>query len=203
MNFKSLLTQLDQLNEATDRSEPGKVKHTAEPGGYGRKDDEDEEGNKVKDTTAEKKGRGRPAKATQSSGEDKKYDFSAFGVKAGKDVKLPKYDKKKTKKHSIKEYLDQMYEPLNEGGYTTAPMPGAVAVKDTAGKVVATAKNPAAAAAFQKGDITLGNPDEMKEDSSDAASDKREALAKQFMTLVLISTKMMDTVKTLHKNKQC
>lgn len=183
MNFKSLLTQLDQLNEATDRSEPGKVKHTAEPGGYGRKDDEDEEGNKVKDTTAEKKGRGRPAKATQSSGEDKKYDFSAFGVKAGKDVKLPKYDKKKTKKHSIKEYLDQMYEPLNEGGYTTAPMPGAVAVKDTAGKVVATAKNPAAAAAFQKGDITLGNPDEMKEDSSDAASDKREALAKQIYDL--------------------
>ena len=43
MDFKSLLSQLDQLNEATDRSEPGKVKHSADPGGYGRKDDEDEE----------------------------------------------------------------------------------------------------------------------------------------------------------------
>ena len=37
MDFKSLLSQLDQLNEATDRSEPGKVKHSADPGGYGRK----------------------------------------------------------------------------------------------------------------------------------------------------------------------
>jgi len=163
MNFKSLLSQLDQLNEATTKTKTG-LKHTAEPGGYGRKDDEDEDGNKIKDKSAEKKGKGRPKKATSTSGEDKKYDFSAFGVTKGKDVKLPKYDKKKTKKHSIKEYLDQMYAPLNEGGYTTAPMPGAVAVKDTAGKVVATAKNPAAAAAFQKGDITLGNPDEMNEE---------------------------------------
>jgi len=163
MDFKSLLSQLDQLNEATTKTKTG-LKHTAEPGGYGRKDDEDEDGNKIKDKSAEKKGKGRPKKATSASGEDKKYDFSAFGVTKGKDVKLPKYDKKKTKKHSIKEYLDQMYAPLNEGGYTTAPMPGAVAVKDTAGKVVATAKNPAAAAAFQKGDITLGNPEEMHEE---------------------------------------
>ena len=162
MDFKSLLSQLDQLNEATDRSEPGKVKHSADPGGYGRKDDEDEDGNKIKDTSTEKRGKGRPKKATQTSGEDKKYDFSAFGVKAGKDVKLPKYDKKKTTKHSLKEYFDQLESALNEEGYTTAPMPGAVAVKDGTGKVVATAKNPQAAAAFQKGDITLGG-EEMQE----------------------------------------
>jgi hypothetical protein len=163
MDFKSLLSQLDQLNEATDRSEPGKVKHTAEPGGYGRKDDEDDEGKKVKDTSAEKKGRGRPKKATQSSGEDKKYDFSAFGVKSGKDVKLPKHDKKKTIKHSLKEYLDQLDKALNEE-YTTAPMPGAVQVKDASGKVVATAKSPQAAEMFKKGDVTLGNPEEMHEE---------------------------------------
>ena len=162
MDFKSLLSQLDQLNEATDRSEPGKVKHTADPGGYGRKDDEDEEGNKVKTEPTEKRGKGRPKKATQTSGEDKKYDFSAFGVKAGKDIKLPKYDKKKTTKHSLKEYFDQLESALNEEGYSTAPMPGAVAVKDATGKVVATAKNPAAAAAFEKGDITIGG-EEMKE----------------------------------------
>ena len=47
MDFKSLLAQLDQLNEATEKTKTG-LKHTAEPGGYGRKDDEDEEGNKVK-----------------------------------------------------------------------------------------------------------------------------------------------------------
>ena len=42
MDFKSLLSQLDQLNEATTKTKTG-VKHTAEPGGYGRKDDEDDE----------------------------------------------------------------------------------------------------------------------------------------------------------------
>jgi hypothetical protein len=113
MDFKSLISQLDQLSEATEKTKTG-IKHTAEPGGYGRKDDEDEEGNKIKATSTEKKGRGRPKKATSTSGEDKKYDFSAFGVKTGKDVKLPKYDKKKTTKHSLKEYLDQLESALNE-----------------------------------------------------------------------------------------
>jgi len=113
MDFKSILSQLDQLNEATEKTKTG-LKHTAEPGGYGRKDDEDEEGNKVKPASTEKKGRGRPKKATQTSGEDKKYDFSAFGVKSGKDVKLPKWDKSKTQKHSLKEYFDQLESALNE-----------------------------------------------------------------------------------------
>jgi hypothetical protein len=113
MDFKSLLSQLDQLNEATTKTKTG-IKHTAEPGGYGRKDDEDDEGKKVKAKDTEKKGRGRPKKATQSSGEDKKYDFSAFGVKTGKDVKLPKYDKKKTTKHSLKEYLDSVHKSIVE-----------------------------------------------------------------------------------------
>jgi hypothetical protein len=95
MNLKDMLAKMSQLSEATDRSEPGKVKHSAEPGGYGRKDDEDDEGNKVK-SDAPKKGKGRPKKDADASGETKKYDFSAFGVKSGKDVKLPKYDKKKS-----------------------------------------------------------------------------------------------------------
>jgi hypothetical protein len=111
MDFKSLLSQLDQLNEATTKTKTG-LKHTAEPGGYGRKDDEDEEGNKVKAASTEKRGKGRPKKATQSSGEDKKYDFSAFGVTKGKDVKLPKHDKKKTTKHSLKEYFDAIDQEM-------------------------------------------------------------------------------------------
>ena len=177
MDFKSLLSQLTQLNEATEKTKTG-LKHTAEPGGYGRKDDEDEEGNKVKPVSTEKRGKGRPKKATSTSGEDKKYDFSAFGVKAGKDVKLPKYDKKKTTKHSLKEYFDQLDKALNEEGYSTAPMPGAVAVKDATGKVVATAKNPQAAAAFEKGDITIGGGEELKELSPgtiQSAAAKRDA----------------------------
>jgi len=165
MDFKSLISQLDQLNEATEKTKTG-LKHTAEPGGYGRKDDEDEEGNKIKDKTAEKKGKGRPKKATSTSGEDKKYDFSAFGVTKGKDVKLPKYDKKKTKKHSIKEYLDQMYAPLNEMGITVKPMPGASQIIGADGKPMGTADAATAnmiKQASEKGTLKFGGDEEMKE----------------------------------------
>ena len=89
-----LMNKMTQLSEAKEKTKTG-LKHTAEPGGYGRKDDEDDEGHKVK-ADAVKKGKGRPKKDADDSGETKKYDFSAFGVKSGKDVKLPKHDKKKT-----------------------------------------------------------------------------------------------------------
>ena len=264
MNMLDLMNKMTQLSEAKEKTKTG-LKHTAEPGGYGRKDDEDDEGNKVK-STAVKKGKGRPKKDADDSGETKKYDFSAFGVKSGKDVKLPKHDKKKTtvvkgksqshaankaddgtdpgepakKKKGLKEYFDSLDKALNENeissnrianmnkpnqefhgknphfargtevkdigktvdasgkpisalatkvtpkfnkpgqvqriargsfnspveesDYTTAPMPGAVQVKDATGKVVATAKSPQAAEMFKKGDVTLGNPEEMHEE---------------------------------------
>jgi len=190
-----LMNKMTQLSEAKEKTKTG-LKHTAEPGGYGRKDDEDDEGHKVK-ADAVKKGKGRPKKDADDSGETKKYDFSAFGVKSGKDVKLPKHDKKKTtvvkgksqshadnkkddgtdpetkdKKKSLKEYFDALDRAImNEDGYTTAPMPGAVQVKDASGKVVATAKNPQAAAAFKNGDVTLGNPEEMNEGDGGAIGD--------------------------------
>ena len=94
MNMLDLMNKMTQLSEAKEKTKTG-LKHTAEPGGYGRKDDEDDEGHKVK-ADAVKKGKGRPKKDADDSGETKKYDFSAFGVKSGKDVKLPKHDKKKT-----------------------------------------------------------------------------------------------------------
>ena len=94
MNMLDLMNKMTQLSEAKEKTKTG-LKHTAEPGGYGRKDDEDDEGHKVK-AAAVKKGKGRPKKDADDSGETKKYDFSAFGVKSGKDVKLPKHDKKKT-----------------------------------------------------------------------------------------------------------
>jgi hypothetical protein len=180
MNFKSLLSQLDQLNEATEKTKTG-LKHTAEPGGYGRKDDEDEDGNKIKDKTAEKKGKGRPKKATSTSGEDKKYDFSAFGVTKGKDVKLPKHDKKKTKKHSIKEYLDKLYEPLNEMGITIKPMPGASQIIGADGKPMGTADAATAntiKTASEKGTLKLGGDEQVNELSPStvqSAAAKRDA----------------------------
>ena len=176
MNLKDMLAKMSQLSEATEKTKTG-VKHTAEPGGYGRKDDEDDEGKKVK-SDAPKKGRGRPKKDADETGEVKKYDFSAFGVKHGKDVKLPAHDKKKTTKHSLKDWIETIDQNMiAEGGYTTAPMPGAVAVKDASGKVIATAKNPQAAQAFEKGDITIGSGEQMAE-GGDEYSAKRAAAGK-------------------------
>lgn len=183
MDFKSLLSQLDQLNEATEKTKTG-LKHTAEPGGYGRKDDEDEEGNKVKAASTEKRGKGRPKKATQTSGEDKKYDFSAFGVKAGKDVKLPKYDKKKTTKHSLKEYFDQLEEALNEAEQVTiAPAQQNTQVIKQGTKTLGTVTNPQLAAQIKqsigKGEMSLAGDklgeDEMDESTGDYSAKKARA----------------------------
>jgi hypothetical protein len=161
-----LMNKMTQLSEAKEKTKTG-LKHTAEPGGYGRKDDEDDEGHKVK-ADAVKKGKGRPKKDADDSGETKKYDFSAFGVKSGKDVKLPKHDKKKTtvikgksqshadnkkddgtdpegdktkaKKKSLKEYFDLLDKAImNEDGITVKPMPGASQIIGPDGKPMGTA----------------------------------------------------------------
>lgn len=104
MNMLDLMNKLTQLSEATKDTGKGKI-HTADPGGYGRKEDEDEAGEDGKKKKAKPadapRGRGRPKKDADSSGEVKKYDFTAFGAPAkGKDVKLPKWDKSKTSKHT-------------------------------------------------------------------------------------------------------
>jgi hypothetical protein len=122
MDFKSLLAQLDQLNEAeTKTTDTGRI-HKGDYGtSHGKEDVRDQYGHKIgkvnKDVQAKKeepkKGRGRPTKASQASGEDKKYDFTALSGDK-KDVKLKPYDKKKTTKHSIKEYIDQLESALNE-----------------------------------------------------------------------------------------
>lgn len=110
MNFKEMLEKISHLSEATKEKDGGRV-HTADPGGYGRKFDTDEEGDEKKADKKEpaaKRGRGRPKKGSDDSGEVKKYDFSAFGVKSGKDVKLPKYDKSKTTKHTLKDWIEKV-----------------------------------------------------------------------------------------------
>ena len=188
MDFRTLLQSMYTISEATDRSEPGKVKHTADPGGYGRKDDEDEEGKQVKPVSTEKRGKGRPKKATQTSGEDKKYDFSAFGVKSGKDVKLPKYDKKKTVKHSLKDWIDSAEEALNEDGVTIKPMPGASQIIGADGETMGTADAATANTikqASEKGTLNLGGGDEqMNEKSNAPAADKGKYAGKSKSELI-------------------
>jgi hypothetical protein len=107
MDFRSILKSLGQLSEATKETGKGRI-HTAEPGGYGRKDDEDEEGNKVKPASTEKKGRGRPKKATQSSGEDKTYDTKSIGDVFGGGKKPKKEIGKVSKKHSLKDWIEHI-----------------------------------------------------------------------------------------------
>ena len=109
---------MSTLSEATKETPTGKI-HTADPGGYGRKDDEetDDDGNskKVKPaSTGEKRGKGRPPKAGPTGS---KPDWSAFGA-TGKDIKLPKWDKKKTTKHSLKDWIEHTETALNEGEST-------------------------------------------------------------------------------------
>jgi hypothetical protein len=97
------------MGEAT-REIPGGRRHTSEPGGYGRKDDEDAP--KVQT----QRGRGRPKKnADSETGQVMKPDFSAFGV-TGKDVKLPKHKGAVTKHKMVGENVagaaQQIYDEL-------------------------------------------------------------------------------------------
>jgi hypothetical protein len=177
MDFKSLLSHLDQLNEATKETGKGRV-HTAEPGGYGRKDDEDEEGKKVQQST-EKRGRGRPKKVDAKSGEDKKYDFSAFGVKPGKDIKLPKYDKSKTTKHTLKDWIEQIdraesSEVLSEAEQVQImPAKSDTHVIKQGSKTLGTVTNPQLAQQIKqsigKGEMTIAG-DELGETSYSATA---------------------------------
>lgn len=179
MDFKSLLSSLDQLSEATEKTKTG-LKHTAEPGGYGRKDDEDEEGNKVKQD-APKRGRGRPKKDADETGEVKKYDFSAFGVKSGKDVKLPAYDKKKTTKHSLKDWIETVDQNMLAEGEQIEIKPASATktqVIQQGNKTLGTVNNPQLAQQIKqsigKGEMSLNpNNEEMAEDGSYSAKAAR------------------------------
>ncbi len=165
MDFKSLLSSLDQLSEATEKTKTG-IKHTADAGGYGRKDDEDDEGKKVK-ADAPKKGRGRPKKDADETGEVKKYDFSAFGA-TGKDVKLKPWDKSKTTKHSLKEYFDDLDKALNEAEQIEIKPASQTQTQviQQGNKTLGTVNNPQLAAQIKqsigKGEMSLGG-DELGE----------------------------------------
>lgn len=104
--------------EATEKTKTG-LKHKADAGGYGRKDDEedtDDDGKKIKKVAKDepKKGRGRPKKTDNASGEDKKFDFSALSKTSGsKAPKSDKWDKKKTTTHKIATKADR--EEIDEG----------------------------------------------------------------------------------------
>ena len=133
------------------------TKHQGKYGNEYQGDDEEEAKNKAAKPAGAARGRGRPRKDAATGGAAGKPDWSAFGAK--KDVKLPKWDKSKTTKHSLKDWIENLDKAINEGGQLTAtPLPGATAIKNAQGQQVATAATPQAAAMMTKGDVTLTDP---------------------------------------------
>jgi len=192
MDFKSMLQQLSVLSEATKETPTGR-KHTAEPGGYGRKFDTDEEGDEKKDDKKEpaaKRGRGRPKKGADSdTGKVAKYDnaknLQSFMIgnvpKKSKDLeKLPK------KKHSLKEWVQEIEEKyVAEAApgqqLTVKPMPGAAQLVDPAtNKVMATGdaaavKNIQGAVATGKVQMRGAGAQDMAEGDEDYSAKKARA----------------------------
>lgn len=117
MSFKDILSKLDQLSEAD-------VSHKGTYGtSYGKEDVRDQYGHRVGkvDKGAEtkkeapKRGRGRPKKGADDSGEVKTYDSSALSKAMG-GGQAPKKSKELEKlpktKHSLKEYFDRIDEMM-------------------------------------------------------------------------------------------
>ena len=134
MDIRDILKSFDQLTEGDS------TVHKAGPGGYGNRhgtdDVTDQYGKpigrtslaKMNDAPAVKRGKGRPPKNADSSGEVKSYDSSALSKAMGMG-KAPKPKGKPSVKHSLKEYFDQMDGALSEAGLAVQPMPATPAVK--------------------------------------------------------------------------
>ena len=120
MDIRDILKSFDNLSEATTTTDKGTV-HKAGPGGYGNRhgseDVTDQYGkpiaraslSKMNTAPPVKRGKGRPPKNADSSGEVKSYDSSALSKAMGMG-KAPKPTGKPSVKHSLKEYFDQMDE---------------------------------------------------------------------------------------------
>lgn len=126
MDFKTMLSQLSQLSEATEKTPTGRV-HKAEPGGYGRKFDTDEEGEEQKKVEPPvKRGRGRPRKGADITGQVKKYEFGPLSKAMGMASKAPELSaqgKKIAKKHSLKEWVQEVEDKLTNEALATGQKP--------------------------------------------------------------------------------
>lgn len=128
MSFKSLIEKMDSIiTEGTKETPTGRI-HKAEPGGYGRKDDEDSSGKKVEPQV--KRGRGRPSTTGAHTQSPEEKEKQAKREKAGKELQsfmvgnLPggKVPGKKGQVHKIKdEGIEEStgvtdYAPKSKGG---------------------------------------------------------------------------------------
>ena len=174
MDLRDILTSLTSLSEATKETGKGKV-HKADPGGYGRKYDTDEEGDekaeKKEKKPEEKKGRGRPKKDDG----DKKYDTDelgkAFGV--GKPPKKPVGSP--SKKHTLKDWMEyvETTTQLNEAEQVSiVPAQSNTQVIKQGNKTLGTVTNPQLAQQIKqsigKGEMSL-MPDMEESTNGDGA----------------------------------
>jgi hypothetical protein len=136
-----------EIEEAVKHTKTGRI-HKAEPGGYGRKDDEDDEGKKVKAVV--KRGRGRPKKhADSETGDVKTYDFAkdlqSFMIGNLPSGKLPG---KPGKKHKLKDWMEHVQANMIAESAQIAEValdPSQLAVPKVAGTGTSTTAQPGAA----------------------------------------------------------
>ncbi len=184
-----MLETLGQLSEATEKTKTG-VKHTADAGGYGRKFDTDEEGDeKKKDATpAAKRGRGRPAKGSDETGNVKKYDDKALSSVFGGGKKPKKEVGTVSKKHTLKDWFERVdAEFIAEAEQVTMePAKQNTQVIKQGTKTLGTVSNPQLAAQIKqsigKGEMSLAGDqlgeeelDELSPGTIQSAAAKRDA----------------------------
>ena len=178
MNFRNLLQSLDQLNEATEKTKTG-VKHTSEPGGYGRKFDV---GADASDEPKKKRGGQEKDEGPKASKDTPKGDL--FGRTTGKapagkkgtvhskmkagDKAEKAAEKEEKKKSTLKDWFDQLdKEVMNEGGLSVQPIPAPkqqtgqnFMIKDPSNPQAAaiTTSDPAVVDAAKKGTLSMHKP---------------------------------------------
>jgi len=166
---------MTSLSEAeTKVTKTGKV----HKGDYGTSYDGDDE--KKPAASTEKRGRGRPKKGADDSGEVKSYDTKSLGSVFGGGQKPKKEIGKVSKKHSLKEYIEEAEEAIQEGMTSQSPIQIKPAsqtqtqVIQQGDKTLGTVNNPQLAAQIKqsigKGEMTL-NPDEEMQEGKDEGND--------------------------------
>lgn len=172
MDFRSLLQSMTTLSEAE-----GTVHKGTYGTSHGKEDVRDQYGHRVGKVDKEagakkdapKKGRGRPKKGADDSGEVKTYDTKTLGSVFGGGEKPKKEVGKVSKKHSLKEYIEEAEQAIQEGMASQAPVTIKPAsqtntqVIQQGDKTLGTVNNPQLAAQIKqsigKGEMSL-NPNE-------------------------------------------
>ena len=185
MNMLDLMNKMTELSEAKSTNnaftgnwkdpEDAKGKSIIHKGKYGTayqgepddlSTDDTKKTKKVAPADGEKRGRGRPAKGSDSSGKTTSHDTQTLsnfmiGNKPSKAVdKLPK-----TKSKTLKDWFERLDTALNEDGqFTVKPAaPGASDIMGPDGKKIGTASTPAAAQAVKNGEVNFDKEQGMAE----------------------------------------